>query len=160
MEQRKSVKGNLFFLAVGLFILILIPFQITSLKVADTAGPRFFPYCAITIIMLPNAIQLICRLLSNQRAKRAGILAKSEEGTVIAVSGLLAKYKIVITVMLIALLSTFIVDFAGYCVTYSAMVSIFLAIFNEKRWYFYAISIALVLLVYLMFTKFLYVPLP
>ena len=32
--------------------------------------------------------------------------------------------------------------------------------FKEKRWYFYVITYALVAMVYIGFTKFLYVPLP
>lgn len=62
--------------------------------------------------------------------------------------------------MALAFLATFVINSVGYVVTYSLLTCAMLLLFRERRWYFYLISVVLVMLVFLFFTKFLYVPLP
>ena len=164
MKKKESIQQNVFFICVACVIAILIPFQIDGRQVADALGARFFPALATALVLIPNVIQLVSKLIRNSKAKAAGQLETVEKASNVKlgdrVNDLVKKYWLVAAVAVLAMLTTFAIDYIGYIVTYSVMTCFFLVLFKEKRWYFYAISIVLVILVYLFFSMALNVPLP
>ena len=163
MKKKESIGQNIFFICVGCIIAILIPFQIDGRQVADALGARFFPALATALVLISNGAQLVCKLMRNAKAKAAGQLAPEEKKIHVSAGeqlrALAKKYWLVAAVFLLAMLSTFVIDYIGFIVTYCVMCCVFLALFKEKRWYFYAITIALVVAVYLFFSMALNVPL-
>lgn len=160
---KRPIGGNIFLILVTCVILVLIPLQIDGRQVADSLGARAFPYIAAFLVLIPNLLQMIKKIVENRKIVQA---ASDEESVASSVPFLdtlknyVQKYWALTAVMALAFLATFIIDYIGYVITYGLLTCLMLLIFREKRWYFYVISVALVILIFLFFTRFLYVPLP
>lgn len=162
--KKESITSNIFMIAVAVLIILIIPAQIDNSVQADRLGPRFVPYAACALVLLPNLLQLCMKVLRNKRAQDAGMLeapsgeAKPPLGE--RCKRLVKQYWVLAAVMAMAFAATFIVEYLGYIVTYCALCAGMLLLFRERHWYYYLISFVLVAVVFIGFTRFLYVPLP
>lgn len=162
-KTKRPIGGNIFLIAVACIVMAIIPFQIDGRQVADSLGARAFPCIATALVLIPNLLQLVKKTAENRKAEPKRAAEEAQTAPVPfaeTVKKYVGQYWVLVTVMALAFLATFVIDYIGYVVTYSLLTSVMLLLFREKRWYFYLISIALVTLVFLFFTKFLYVPLP
>ena len=162
-NTKRPIGGNIFLIVIAGVILLVIPFQIDGRQVADSLGARAFPYIATALVLIPNLLQLMKKIIENRRMKQEGAaqtVKTAQRPLAVKVKEYIAKYWILVTVMALAFLATFVINSVGYVVTYSLLTCAMLLLFRERRWYFYLISVVLVMLVFLFFTKFLYVPLP
>lgn len=162
-NTKRPIGGNIFLIVIAGVILLVIPFQIDGRQVADSLGARAFPYIATALVLIPNLLQLMKKIIENRRVEQEGAaqtVKTAQRPLAVKVKEYIAKYWILVTVMALAFLATFVINSVGYVVTYSLLTCAMLLLFREKRWYFYLISVVLVMLVFLFFTKFLYVPLP
>ena len=162
--KKESITSNIFMIAVAILMILIIPAQIDNSVQADRLGPRFVPYAACALVLLPNLLQLCMKVLRNKRAQSAGTL-ETPSGEARPTPGelcrrLVKQYWVLAAVMVMAFAATFAVEYLGYVVTYCALCAGMLLLFRERRWYYYLIAFALVAVVYIGFTRFLYVPLP
>lgn len=163
MTKPTSIKTNILMIAIALVIVLIIPSQIDGRQLADSLGPRFVPYLGCVIVIFSNGLQLVLRLIENSKIRKRSDYAEEQKEKVpfkTAAAAFFKKYGIVIITLAMAFAATFIVNYLGYILTYCLLCTGMLLTFKEKRWYFYAITYALVAMVYIGFTKFLYVPLP
>lgn len=162
--KKESITSNLFMIAVAVLMILIIPSQIDNSVQADRLGPRFVPYAASALVLLPNLLQMGMKLMRNKKARAAGTLEEPSGETKPTFGEicrrLVKQYWTLVAVMVMAFAATFVVDYLGYVITYCLLCAGMLLIFREKRWYFYLITFALVAVVYIGFSKFLYVPLP
>ena len=161
-KKELSIKSNIFMMAIAVVIALIIPSQIDGGKIADSLGARFVPYLGCGIVFVPNAFQLVYRLIRGAKWKNAGSApAAGDKPSVKAVvADFWGGYGKLVLVLAMAFVAAFSVEKLGYILTYCLLCGGMLLTFREKRWYFYLISFILVVLVYIGFTKFLYVPLP
>ncbi len=163
MEKPESIKSNLFCIAAALLIVFLIPSQISDKVTADILGPRFIPYLGCGIVLVPNILQMVQKMIRNTKISKnvADHGEKADRpGLAETVRALVSRYGIMILTLIMAFAATWLINLLGYVPTYCLLCTGMLASFKEKRWYFYLITYVLVFLIYLGFTKFLYVPLP
>lgn len=163
MDKPAPIKSNLFCIAAALIIVFLIPSQISDKVTADILGPRFIPYLGCGIVIVPNVIQLIQKLIANSKIQKNEVDGqgnKEKAAFADSVKAVISKYGIMILTLIMAFAATYIIEYLGYVITYCLLCTGMLACFKEKRWYFYLITYVLVVLIYFGFTKFLYVPLP
>ncbi len=160
--KKDSITSNIFMIAVAALIIFIIPAQIDNSVQADRLGPRFVPYAACALVLLPNLLQLCVKILRNRRAGSPGTPeAPSEEATPSpAPRRLTEQYWRLAAVMAMAFAATVIVEYLGYVITYCLLCAGMLLLFRERRRHYYLIAFTLVAAVYIGFTKFLYVPLP
>lgn len=162
--KKESITPNIFMIAVSILIILIIPGQIDNSVQADRLGPRFVPYAACALVLLPNLLQMCTKALRNKRARDAGTPEPSSGAAKPPFGGicqrLVRQYWVLAAVMAMAFTATFVVKYLGYVVTYCLLCAGMLLLFREKRWYHYLITFALVAAVYIGFTRFLYVPLP
>ena len=151
-------------IALAILMILIIPAQIDNSVQADRLGPRFVPYAACALVLLPNLLQMCMKMLRNQKARNAGA-AETASGEARPPFGeacrrLVRQYWALAAVIVMAFAATFVVEYLGYVITYCLLCAGMLLLFREKRWYYYLIVFTLVAAVYIGFTKFLYVPLP
>lgn len=162
-NKNYSVKSNIFMILVSIAIILIIPSQIDGREIADSLGARFVPYLGCYIVLIPNVIQLLLKLIYRGKKKSAGAeagAAAEKKSFAETVASVWKDYSSLVIVLALAFLAAFVVEKTGYILTYCLLCIGVLLVFKEKRWYFYVISCVLVVLVYIGFTKFLYVPLP
>jgi Ca2+/H+ antiporter len=163
MAKPTSIKTNILMIAIALIIALIIPSQVDGSQIADSLGARFIPYFGCGIVIVSNGVQLAIRLVKNSKIrKKEGYEEEKKEKTPFkeSAAAFIKKYGIVIITLAMAFAATFIIEYLGYILTCCLLCTGMLLTFKEKRWYFYVITYALVALVYIGFSKFLYVPLP
>lgn len=161
MKKKKiDLYCNIFLLAVGGLIFALIPSQITADKVSDFLGPRFFIYCSASILAFANAVGLIRNLVALRKERLSASSVPESSAAPGTPQNSIMDYGILVIIMALLFLTTFVINFIGYIPTYIALAVAILALFREKKWHFYVISAALVVLIYFLFKNFLFVPLP
>lgn len=160
--KKQPITANILMICIGIIMLIMIPSLIDNSTTTDLLGPRFVPQMSCCLMIFPNLLQMLNKLKANrqcgQETKTSSIAEK------VSISELLQstfkKYGILVVVMALAFAATFVIEYLGYIITYCLLCAAMLLLFHEKRWYFYLISFVLVAVVYIGFTRFLYVPLP
>ncbi|SFP37429.1 Tripartite tricarboxylate transporter TctB family protein [Oscillibacter sp. PC13] len=160
--KKQPITANILMICIAVVMLLLIPSLIDNSATTDLLGPRFVPQMACCLILLPNLLQLINKLVSNRKLSQEVQAPTQTAKTPLPefFKNVFKKYWTLVVVMALAFAATFVVDYLGYIITYCLLCAVMLLLFREKRWYFYLISFALVIAVYFGFSRFLYVPLP
>ena len=132
---------------ISVLMLIIIPLQVSvagSSAVGMTA--RTFPrFCAIG--MLVCAVGLLVTTLIEDSKEKAPEIVKEEEKKVFMLLGLIIIYAIAM-------------NFIGFFFATVIAGNVFLLMHKDRVWYHHVIYFVIILLSYLLFTRFLYIHLP
>lgn len=160
--KKQPITANIFMIVIGVIMLLLIPSLIDNSTTTDLLGPRFVPQMSCCLIIFPNLLQMLNKLKANRQCSQEEGAAEMAEKIPLSerLKTTFNQYGILVVVMALAFAATFVIEYLGYIITYCLLCAAMLLLFREKRWYFYLIAFALVAVVYIGFTRFLYVPLP
>lgn len=146
----KNRISGFFFLFLGIFLWIAIPYQIKS-DGMTTMGPEFFPkFLSVGLIIL--SILLIIQTFvkekqgRGQNSKNFDINLKSELR--------------VLLIFFIITIYAVMIPYLGFVISTILFMGIALFLLNVRKWYFYGALIAFSFVVYYVFEKLLYVQLP
>lgn len=161
-KKHNSINTNLFMIAVAILIFLVIPSQVDGSKLSDSLGARFVPYLGSGLVLIPNVIQLIYKLMSRKKEEvEKNVSSKTEKRSAKELAqSLWSRYDVMTVTLAAVFAASFAMEKIGYIICCCLLCTLMLAMFKEKRWYYYLITYVLVVIVFIGFTKFLYVPLP
>jgi len=157
LNSNRSV--GLFFLLLGLFIFLAVPYQI---GIGNTQyGPRLFPQIVSLIMIFCSLVLLLLDFKSRKNWEniKKGDDQSSNGGDrpTLFKSGEFPKAIIVFAIMTAYIYSIEIIGFFLSSILFGVIMLIF---YRTQKWYHYGIVLGLTVLIYLIFTYLLLVQLP
>ena len=143
--MKTNVIGGVLFLVFGLVVLFLIPAQVPPPE-PGMIGPRYVPYIMAVAMILLSVVLIV-----------QGLLGKDGK---VSFRGILPSKEALLTTLLIILWVIGLALGLGFIPTSLLFVIAGLLLYRTKGWLNYAIAVAFVFLLYLVFAVFLRVQLP
>jgi len=154
----KNLFSGIFFLALGLFVLISIPGQIAESSMQY--GPRLFPQL-VSVLMIVCSLYILYQELTSRKKKiindKSINKETNDEKYWHVDSKELYKTGIVFVIMSAYI---FILDKIGFIISSLLFVLISLVFYKTKKWLYYMIVIILTIVIYFIFTYLLKIQLP
>lgn len=163
-RKRDAIWGG-FFMALAAAIYVLIPSQIADVK-ASGVGPRTFPYFLAVLLFLLGAVMLAQSLLALRRSPAPASEAPAEPAPSSAAEDApengrhISGFWFAMLVFVWFVAYAVAMQFVGYILASLVFLGGLMVLFGLRKWQYYVTFAALVLVVYVIFSNFLYVQLP
>ncbi len=151
-DYKKNILAGILFILFGLALLLYIPNSIND-DGMSILGPRAFPNLIAYGIILLSLSLLITNIYKLFSDKKKETKTKDSNTTVLDEVRVL-----LLTLIMLLYVLTF--EPLGYFISTFISSTLILALFKVKKWYLYAIIYTIAGLIYLAFTKLLFVILP
>lgn len=154
--MKKTVRDmvlNLLFILIGIFIALMIPFQVSGLNQETEMGPDFFPYIAAGLMVVVNVIALVTNSCKYAKEKRAG------SGENIQIFDFKDQLRVILILAIIAGY-IFIMPIVGYVASTLVVTNLLLFILGVRKWYQYLLVSGFAMAIFYVFKYVLYVMLP